>query len=163
VAPPELFAGLPGEIGSGVVAEPARHTQIQVDVAVSAPAVPGEPRRMTSAWPVLLGYRGGMSREAWIAIAVLGGILAVATLIGAIVLAVRVWRTRKMLGELGAGGKVAFYGALAYTIFPVDVLPDPIYLDDMGILAGALLYLTHLVRRQRAARPVPPGPAGRHP
>ncbi|MEH1129829.1 YkvA family protein [Micromonospora sp. CPCC 206061] len=80
-----------------------------------------------------------------------------ASLIGAIVLTVRVWRTRKLLGELGVGGRVAFYGALAYTVLPVDVLPDPIYLDDMGVLAGALLYLTHLVRRQRPARPVPPG------
>jgi uncharacterized membrane protein YkvA (DUF1232 family) len=94
-----------------------------------------------------------MSREAWIVVVVVGGILAVATLIGAIVLAVRVWRTRAMLGDLGVGGKVAFYGALVYTIFPVDVLPDPIYLDDMGVLAGALLYLTHLVRKRRMAKP----------
>ncbi|MEJ3749217.1 YkvA family protein [Actinomycetes bacterium KLBMP 9797] len=94
-----------------------------------------------------------MSREAWIAVIVAGAIVAVASLIGAIMLAVRVWRTRKLLGELGFGGKVAFYGALAYTILPVDVLPDPVYLDDMGILAGALLYLTHLVRKQRTARP----------
>jgi hypothetical protein len=97
-----------------------------------------------------------MSREGWIAIAVLGGILAVATLIGAIVLGARVWRTRKLLRDLGAGGKVAFYGALTYAIFPVDVLPDPIYLDDMGILATALLYLTHLVHKQRAAPPAVP-------
>ena len=94
-----------------------------------------------------------MSREAWIVVVVVGGILAVATLIGAIVLGVRVWRTRAMLGDLGVGGKVAFYGALVYTIFPIDVLPDPIYLDDMGVLAGALLYLTHLVRKRRAAQP----------
>jgi uncharacterized membrane protein YkvA (DUF1232 family) len=93
-----------------------------------------------------------MSREAWIVV-VVGGVLAVATLIGAIVLAVRVWRTRAMLGDLGVGGKVAFYGALVYTIFPIDVLPDPVYLDDMGVLAGALLYLTHLVRKRRAAQP----------
>jgi hypothetical protein len=92
-----------------------------------------------------------MSRDAWTAVIVLGAIVAVATLIGALVLTVRVWRTRKLLGELGAGGKVAFYGALLYTILPVDVLPDPIYLDDMGLLAGALLYLTHLVRKQRAS------------
>jgi hypothetical protein len=96
-----------------------------------------------------------MSREAWTAVIVLGVIVAVATLIGALVLAVRVWRTRKLLGELGAGGKVAFYGALLYTILPVDVLPDPIYLDDMGLLAGALLYLTHLVRKQRPSAPDP--------
>ncbi|BCB77616.1 YkvA family protein [Phytohabitans flavus] len=104
-----------------------------------------------------------MSREAWTVVIVLGVILAVATLIGALVLAVRVWRTRKLLGQLGAGGKVAFYGALLYTILPVDLLPDPIYLDDMGLLTGALLYLTHLVRKQRATSSEfhPPVPAER--
>jgi hypothetical protein len=96
-----------------------------------------------------------MSREAWTALIVLGVVVAVATLIGAVVLAFRVWRTRKLLGELGAGGKVAFYGALIYTFLPVDVLPDPIYLDDMGLLATALLYLGHLVRKQRSAAPDP--------
>jgi hypothetical protein len=109
-----------------------------------------------------------MSRDAWTVVIVLGAILAVVTLVGAIVLAVRVWRIRALLGELGAGGKVAFYGALAYTVFPIDVLPDPIYLDDMGVLAGSLLYLTHLVRKRRAAQPAPgvgipthgPGPRG---
>lgn len=95
-------------------------------------------------------YRGGMSREAWIVFGVVGGILAVATLVGAVILGVKVWRTRALLGELGAGGKVAFYGALVYTFLPVDILPDPIYLDDMGILAGALIYLTRQVQKNRA-------------
>src|SRR5688572_22369204 len=92
-----------------------------------------------------------MSREVWIAVIVLG-VVAIATLVGAVVLVVRVVRTRKLLGELGTGGKVAFYGALIYTILPVDLLPDPIYLDDMGVLAGALFYLTRLVRRHREAQ-----------
>ncbi|WP_422770239.1 hypothetical protein ACN28C_26485 [Plantactinospora sp. WMMC1484] len=117
-----------------------------------------------------------MSGETWTVILVLGGLVAVATLAGAVVLAVRVLRTRKLLGELGAGGKVAFYGALIYTVLPVDVLPDPIYLDDMGVLAGALLYLTRLVHQRRAARagsvhrgpggdlrPLPPSRQGRTP
>jgi hypothetical protein len=93
-----------------------------------------------------------MSREAWIALIVVGGMVAVATLIGAIVLAIKVLRTRKLLGELGVGGKVAFYGALIYTILPVDLLPDPIYLDDMGVLAGALFFLTRMVSKRRATR-----------
>ncbi|MEH1015001.1 YkvA family protein [Micromonospora sp. CPCC 206060] len=93
-----------------------------------------------------------MSREAWIAVGVLGGVLAVTTLAGAVVLAVRVLRTRRLLGELGMGGRVAFYGALIYTVFPVDLLPDPIYLDDMGVLAGALIYLTRLAAQRRTAR-----------
>jgi hypothetical protein len=94
-----------------------------------------------------------MSREAWVVV----GIVAVATLVGAVVLAVRVIRTRRLLGTLGVNGKVAFYGALLYTFLPVDLLPDPIYLDDMAVLTGALLYLGRLVRQRRAASPPLPG------
>ncbi|MEH0937824.1 YkvA family protein [Micromonospora psammae] len=97
-----------------------------------------------------------MSREAWLLV-VVGGILALGTLVGAVLLAVRVVRARRLLGSLGAGGKVAFYGALIYTVLPVDVLPDPIYLDDMGVLAGALLYLGRLAARRRAAARELPG------
>ncbi|MGY0004818.1 hypothetical protein [Micromonospora sp. I033] len=92
-----------------------------------------------------------MSREAWVLV-VLAAVAALATLVGAVLLAVRVVRTRRMLGALGVGGKVAFYGALIYTILPVDVLPDPIYLDDMGVLAGALIYLGRLAAQRRAAQ-----------
>jgi len=35
-------------------------------------------------------------------------------------------------------------------VLPVDLLPDPVYLDDMGVLAGALIYLTRLVNKHRA-------------
>ncbi|WBB73127.1 YkvA family protein [Micromonospora sp. WMMD1128] len=94
-----------------------------------------------------------MSREAWFLVA-LGAVVAAATLVGAVLLAIRVVRTRRMLGALGAGGKVAFYGALIYTILPVDLLPDPIYLDDMGVLAGALFYLGRLAAKHRAAQRV---------
>ena len=93
----------------------------------------------------------GLSSQTWTLILVLGGIIALATLVGAIVLAVKVVRTRRMLGDLGAGGKVAFWGALIYTVLPVDLIPDPVYLDDMGVLAGALIYLTRLVHQRRAA------------
>ncbi|MFE9692581.1 hypothetical protein [Micromonospora sp. NPDC005806] len=92
-----------------------------------------------------------MSRETWLLVA-LAGVVILATLVGAVWLAVRVVRTRRLLGALGVGGKVAFYGALIYAILPVDLLPDPIYLDDMGVLAGALFYLGRLVARHRAAQ-----------
>jgi hypothetical protein len=104
-----------------------------------------------------------MSRETWIVVLVLGGIVALATLVGAVVLGVKVLRTRRLLGELGAGGKVAFYGALIYTVLPVDLLPDPIYLDDMGVLAGALFYLTRLVQQRRASRTALPDGASKAP
>ncbi|MEU7998723.1 YkvA family protein [Micromonospora sp. NPDC049060] len=94
-----------------------------------------------------------MSREAWIVV----GVVAVVTLVGAVVLAVRVIRTRRLLGTLGLNGKLAFYGALLYTVLPIDLLPDPIYLDDMAVLTGALLYLGRLVRQRRAASAPLPG------
>ena len=94
----------------------------------------------------------GLSSETWTLILVLGGIVALATFVVAIVLAVKVVRTRRMLGDLGAGGKVAFWGALIYTVLPVDLLPDPMYLDDIGVLTAALLFLTRLVHKRRAAR-----------
>ncbi|MGC4804687.1 YkvA family protein [Micromonospora sp. DT233] len=97
-----------------------------------------------------------MSQEQWVLVG-LAGLVALATLVGAVLLAIRLVRTRKMLGTLGVGGKVAFWGALVYTIFPVDVLPDPIYLDDIGVLAAAVLYLGGLVRKHRAARRQLPG------
>ncbi len=56
-----VFGGLPGEVGAGAVADPPRRTQIQVDVAVFAPTVPGEPRRVLSLgevkWGDVMGHR----------------------------------------------------------------------------------------------------------
>ncbi len=43
------------------------------------------------------------------------------------------------------GGKVAFWAALAYTLLPIDLLPDPLLLDDIGALALALVYINNLI------------------
>jgi hypothetical protein len=86
----------------------------------------------------------------WIALAIVVAVVAVISLVFAIKLGLRLFTVRRMLGELGAGGKVAFYGSLIYAFFPVDLLPDPIYLDDIGVLAAAVAYLTHLVRKHRS-------------
>lgn len=60
-APAGLFGALPGAVGAGVVADPARRSQIEVDVVVFAPTVPGEPRRILSLgevkWGEVLGAR----------------------------------------------------------------------------------------------------------
>ena len=47
-ADPGLFGGLPAEVGAGVVADPANRRQIQIDVAVLAPAEHGQPRKLLS-------------------------------------------------------------------------------------------------------------------
>lgn len=89
-----------------------------------------------------------MSREAWIVVGVVGAIIALVTIFFALKLVFRLVAVRRMMGQLGTGGKVAFWGAMAYTIFPIDLLPDPIYLDDMAVLGGALFYLQKLLRRK---------------
>jgi hypothetical protein len=97
-----------------------------------------------------------MSRDTWIVLAIIVGVVAVITLYGAVKLGKRLFAVRRQLGSLGAGGKLAFYGSLLYTFFPVDLLPDPIYLDDMAVLGGALVYLTKLVRERGGIRAVIP-------
>lgn len=44
----EVFGTAPGEVAAGVVADPLRRGQIQVDVAVFAPDEPGRARRVLS-------------------------------------------------------------------------------------------------------------------
>lgn len=60
-APPGAFAELPGEVGSGLIADPVRRTQIQLDVVVLAPAMPGKPRRILALgeakWGEVMGTR----------------------------------------------------------------------------------------------------------
>jgi AAA+ ATPase superfamily predicted ATPase len=60
-AEPEVFGGLPADVGRGVVADPANRQQIEVDVAVLAAAEPGRPRRVLSLgevkWDRVMGVR----------------------------------------------------------------------------------------------------------
>lgn len=93
-----------------------------------------------------------MSGETWIWIAVAVLVIGGITLVAAIWFARRLIVTRRALGELGFNEKFAFYGALAYMIFPVDVLPDPIFLDDVGVLAAALFYLTKSLQERKGIK-----------
>ena len=89
-----------------------------------------------------------MSRNTWIAIGVAVAVIGVVTLFFAVRLIIKLVGTKRLLGELGTGGKIAFWGAIIYTIFPFDLLPDPIYLDDMAVLGGALALLTSQLRKR---------------
>jgi uncharacterized integral membrane protein len=91
--------------------------------------------------------------------------VAVGLLVLAVVLFLRFWRLRRQLETLPGGARWAFWGAVVYTVFPVDVLPDPIVVDDIGVLLASSAYLHRLIRerdlfrRRRAVRP----PAGEPP
>jgi uncharacterized membrane protein YkvA (DUF1232 family) len=96
-----------------------------------------------------------MSRQAWVIVGVVVAVVAVVTLVWAVRLLLRLFAVRRVLYSMGAKGKLVFWGAVVYTIFPIDILPDPIYLDDVTVLSGALWFLTRLVRRQSGLAEAP--------
>lgn len=78
-------------------------------------------------------------------------LLAALALAAAVALLVRLVRTRRDLRRAGlpTGPRWVFWGAVLYLVLPADLLPDPVYLDDIGVLLVAL----------RSVRGVP---GGRH-
>lgn len=86
-----------------------------------------------------------MDTEAWL---ILVAALVLLTMGVAAVLLVRVLRARKLLLDAGIPlrSKALFWAAVIYTVSPVDLLPDPVYLDDIGFLMVALHSL-HLAAR----------------
>ncbi|MCQ8774323.1 YkvA family protein [Streptomyces telluris] len=80
-----------------------------------------------------------MSFEWWVLICGVAVVLA-AVAGAAVFLAVRLFRARRLLQQAGApeGSKMVFWGALLYLVSPIDLIPDPVYLDDIGVLLLAL-------------------------
>ncbi|MFF9687892.1 YkvA family protein [Streptomyces sp. NPDC014623] len=84
---------------------------------------------------------------------------------GAAVLLVRVVRARRLLVDAGVPlrDKALVWASVIYTVSPVDLLPDPVYLDDIGFLLLALRSLRSAAhaagvgRGQEAATPTESG------
>jgi uncharacterized membrane protein YkvA (DUF1232 family) len=89
-----------------------------------------------------------MDSTSWTVIAVVA-VLAAALLGVALALLLRLVRARRDLRRAGlpTGPRWVFWGAVLYLVLPTDLLPDPVYLDDIAVLLLAL-------RSVRAATPV---------
>lgn len=89
-----------------------------------------------------------MDAQVWLTVA---AVLALGLAAAAAVLLVRVVRTRRLLLDAGVPlrDKALFWVAVVYTVSPVDLIPDPVYLDDIGVLLLALRSL----QAASAARP----------
>ncbi|MFD3519922.1 DUF1232 domain-containing protein [Streptomyces sp. NPDC058653] len=88
--------------------------------------------------------------ENWLLIAVIVSSLAVVVmLVVVVVLILRLRASFKLLSseDVPFQNKFAFWASIVYTICPVDLLPDPIYLDDIGILAASLHSLNKAAQR----------------
>ncbi|GLW54803.1 YkvA family protein [Kitasatospora phosalacinea] len=92
----------------------------------------------------------GTSAVLWTAAAV----FLAATVAAVVVLVVKLVRTRRLLADTGIpmSKKVLFWGAIAYLVFPVDLLPDPVLIDDVGVLLLALRSLNKAVPEGVARR-----------
>ncbi|MCJ1676815.1 DUF1232 domain-containing protein [Streptomyces sp. APSN-46.1] len=90
-----------------------------------------------------------MDGKVWFTVAV---IVALGLAVTAAVLLVRVLKARRLLLDAGIPlrDKALFWVAVLYTVSPVDLIPDPVYLDDIGVL---LLALRSLQAAAVAARP----------
>ncbi|MCQ4211192.1 MULTISPECIES: YkvA family protein [Streptomyces] len=88
-----------------------------------------------------------MDNRTWLTLAALA---ALAMLVVTGVLLVRVVKARRLLLDAGIPlrSKALFWVAVLYTISPVDLLPDPVYLDDIGLLLVALKVLHAAARRE---------------
>lgn len=66
--------------------------------------------------------------------------LAAALFAAATAVLVRLIRARRGLRRAGlpTGPRWMFWGAVLYFVLPTDLLPDPVYLDDIGVLLLAL-------------------------
>lgn len=77
------------------------------------------------------------STTAVLAVAAVAAALLLAAAVG---LLVRLARARRGLRRAGlpTGPRWVFWGAVLYFALPADLLPDPVYLDDIGVLLFAL-------------------------
>ncbi|MEV6249425.1 YkvA family protein [Streptomyces sp. NPDC051742] len=90
-----------------------------------------------------------MDSTLWLVVAV---VLVLVVASAAAVLLVRVFRARKMLLDAGVPlqSNALFWAAVVYTISPIDLVPDPVYLDDIGVLLVALRALHAAAARSGA-------------
>jgi uncharacterized membrane protein YkvA (DUF1232 family) len=73
-------------------------------------------------------------------------VVVVAMIVVAGYFLIRLLRSFKVVHSqlMPLGGKLAFWGALAYVVLPIDVLPDPLLIDDIALMAVALSYIGRL-------------------
>jgi uncharacterized membrane protein YkvA (DUF1232 family) len=94
-----------------------------------------------------------MNSTQWLLVSLLA-VVAVVTLVIAIRLLVTLVRTRRLLKGAGvpASTRTMFWASVAYLLWPVDLLPDPVYLDDIGVLLLALRSLHAAARHAGVTR-----------
>lgn len=96
-----------------------------------------------------------MDGKVWLTLA---AVVAAGLALYAAVLLVRVFKARRLLLDAGVPlrDKALFWVAVLYTVSPVDLIPDPVYLDDIGVLLLALRSLHAAAARLPASKDTTP-------
>jgi uncharacterized membrane protein YkvA (DUF1232 family) len=86
---------------------------------------------------------------------VIAAVLAVMLLAVAVGVLVRLVRTRRGMRRAGlpTGPKWVFWGAVLYFVLPTDLMPDPVYLDDIAVLLLALRTMRNSLGEQEKGLP----------
>jgi uncharacterized membrane protein YkvA (DUF1232 family) len=86
---------------------------------------------------------------------VIAAVLAVMLLAVAVGVLVRLVRTRRTMRRAGlpTGPKWVFWGAVLYFVLPTDLMPDPVYLDDIAVLLLALRTMRNSLGEQEKGLP----------
>ncbi|MEW1642753.1 MULTISPECIES: YkvA family protein [unclassified Streptomyces] len=86
---------------------------------------------------------------------VIVAVLALLLLAVALGVFVRLVRTRRSMRRAGlpTGPKWVFWGAVLYFVLPTDLMPDPVYLDDIAVLLLALRTMRNSLGEQEKGLP----------
>jgi uncharacterized membrane protein YkvA (DUF1232 family) len=76
-------------------------------------------------------------------------ILLIITLGIVVVVVIKLVSKYKQINQPGMprSPKMVFWASILYTISPIDFVPDPVYLDDLGIDIAALIYIGRMINR----------------
>lgn len=87
----------------------------------------------------------------WIPIA--GAIFVVVTLVVVVRVLRRLYGLRRRVHAENAptAAKISYYTAWIYALSPVDLLPDPILIDDIGVALTAIAVIEGLTRKHLAS------------
>ncbi|ROO84596.1 hypothetical protein EDD29_2123 [Actinocorallia herbida] len=100
----------------------------------------------------------------WPWVLVAGGVFVLVTLFFVVRTLIRLRTLRGFVkaDDAPSTAKAAYYGAWVYALSPIDLLPDPILIDDVGIVLAAIATIEYFVRKHRPTglirQPGEPGP-----
>ncbi|MEO3783849.1 hypothetical protein ABGB12_10985 [Actinocorallia sp. B10E7] len=82
-----------------------------------------------------------------------GAVVVLVTLYVVVRVLRRLRRLRGFVHSPGSPGtaKAAYYAAWIYALSPVDLLPDPVLIDDIGIVLACVAALEQMARRRKDA------------